>query len=82
MRDLGSLDEVLPEQVPDGIRGPVATVAAATLRRKGDTVSHFATLRTMRENLASMGHSPSEDNFYAVVIGSLPLSYDPYVSLP
>jgi hypothetical protein len=34
----------------------------------------------MREDLASMGHSPSEDDFYAIVIGSLPPSYDPYVS--
>jgi hypothetical protein len=47
---------------------------------KGDIRSHFDTLRTMREDLASMGHSPSEDDFYAIVIGSLPPSYDPYIS--
>ena len=47
---------------------------------KGDIRSHFDTLRMMREDLASMGHSPSEDDFYAIVIGSLPPSYDPYVS--
>jgi len=34
----------------------------------------------MREDLASMGHSPSEDDFYTIVIGSLPPSYDPYIS--
>jgi hypothetical protein len=34
----------------------------------------------MREDLASMGRSPVEDDFYAIVIGSLPPSYDPYVS--
>ena len=47
---------------------------------KGDVQSHFDTLRLMREDLASMGHSPCEDDFYAIVIGSLPPSYDPYVS--
>ena len=25
-------------------------------------------------------HCPSEDDFYAIVIGSLPPSYDPYIS--
>jgi hypothetical protein len=47
---------------------------------KGDIRLHFDTLRLMREDLASMGHSPSEDDFYAIVIGSLPPSYDPYIS--
>ena len=47
---------------------------------KGDVRSHFATLRMMREDLASMGHSPSEDDFYAIVIGSLPPSYNPFIS--
>jgi hypothetical protein len=41
---------------------------------KGDVRSHFATLRTMREDLASMGHPPTEDDFYAIVIGSSLLS--------
>jgi len=47
---------------------------------KGDIRSHFATLRTMREDLASMGHAPTEDDFYAIVIGSLPPTYDSYIS--
>ena len=47
---------------------------------KGDVRAHFATLRTMREDLTSMGHPPAEDDFYAIVIGSLPPSYDPFVS--
>ena len=47
---------------------------------KGDIRLHFDTLRLMREDLASMGHAPSEDDFYAILIGSLPPSYDPYVS--
>jgi len=47
---------------------------------RGDIQSHFDTLHLMREDLASMGHSPSEDDFYAILIGSLPPSYDPYIS--
>ncbi|KAF8807113.1 hypothetical protein BYT27DRAFT_7287773 [Phlegmacium glaucopus] len=42
--------------------------------------AHFATLRTMREDLASMGQSLTENNFYAIILGSLPSSYDPYIS--
>jgi hypothetical protein len=34
----------------------------------------------MREDLASMGHPPTEDDFYAIVIGSLPPTYDPFIS--
>jgi Reverse transcriptase (RNA-dependent DNA polymerase)/gag-polypeptide of LTR copia-type/GAG-pre-integrase domain len=47
---------------------------------KGDMVAHFATLRTMREDLAAMGQPLSEDDFYAIILGSLPASYDPYIS--
>ncbi|KAF8805143.1 hypothetical protein BYT27DRAFT_7105320, partial [Phlegmacium glaucopus] len=47
---------------------------------KGDIVAHFATLRTMREDLASMGQSLMENDFYAIILGSLPSSYDPYIS--
>jgi len=47
---------------------------------KGDVRAHFMILRTMREDLAAMGHSPTDDDFYAIVIGSLPPSYDPFIS--
>jgi hypothetical protein len=47
---------------------------------KGSIVDHFATLRTMREDLASMGESLTENDFYAIIMGSLPSSYDPYIS--
>ena len=47
---------------------------------KGDVQSHFAKLRAMREDLAAMGSPPSEDEFYAIILGSLPSSYDPYIS--
>ena len=47
---------------------------------KGDVQTHFGTLQTMHKDLASMGHVPVEHNFYAIVIGSLPPSYDPFIS--
>jgi Reverse transcriptase (RNA-dependent DNA polymerase)/gag-polypeptide of LTR copia-type len=47
---------------------------------KGDITEHFATMRTMREDLASMGETLTENDFYAIIMGSLPSSYDPYLS--
>ena len=47
---------------------------------KDDIVAHFATLRTMREDLAAMGQKLEDTDFYAIVMGSLPTSYDPYIS--
>ena len=47
---------------------------------KGDVRAHFTSLRTMREDLAAMGHAPADDDFYAIIISSLPASYDPYIS--
>ena len=42
---------------------------------------HFAKLRLMREELTSMGHPPDDMEFYAIVMGSLPPSYDHFVSV-
>ena len=47
---------------------------------KGDIIEHLTNLRTMRENLASMGESLSDTDFYAIIMGSLPSSYDHYLS--
>ncbi|RDB21868.1 Retrovirus-related Pol polyprotein from transposon TNT 1-94 [Hypsizygus marmoreus] len=47
---------------------------------KGDVRAHFAKLRTMREDLAAMGHPPSDEDFYAIILGSLPPSFDAYIS--
>jgi hypothetical protein len=47
---------------------------------KGNVVEHFATLRKMREDLASMGEALTENDFYAIIMGSLPSSYDSYLS--
>ena len=43
---------------------------------KGDVGEHFATMCTMREDLASMGESLTENDFYAIIMGSLPTSYN------
>ncbi|KAJ7261625.1 hypothetical protein C8J57DRAFT_1514140 [Mycena rebaudengoi] len=34
----------------------------------------------MREDLAAMGQPRAEDDFYAIILGSLPSSCDPYIS--
>ncbi|KAG6838393.1 hypothetical protein H0H87_003170, partial [Tephrocybe sp. NHM501043] len=34
----------------------------------------------MCKDLSAMGHAPSDDDFYAIILGSLPPSYDPYIS--
>ena len=47
---------------------------------KDDIITHFATLRTMREDLAAMGQKLEDMDFYSIVMGSLPSSYDPYIS--
>lgn len=47
---------------------------------KDDLRAHFDELCTMRENLASMGHPPTDEEFYSIILGSLPDSYDTYVS--
>ena len=43
-------------------------------------LGHFTKLCTMQEELASMGQLLSENNFYAIILGSLPSSYEPYIS--
>ena len=47
---------------------------------KGDVQAHLSKLRTMREDLASMGHPPNDEEMYAIVLGSLPPSYKIYIS--
>jgi len=60
-------------------------VVAIDLRRKlqetrctekGDLRAHFDKLRLLREQLAALGQSISDDDFAAIVISSLPNSYD------
>ena len=42
--------------------------------------AHFAKLRTMWKDLATMGHSPGDDEFYMIILGSLPYSFKPFIS--
>ena len=47
---------------------------------KGNVRAHFAIMRTMREDLSSMGHCPTDDDFYAILLGSLSSGYEPFIS--
>ena len=47
---------------------------------KGDVREHFSKLRLMREDLASIGHPPGEDELYAIILGSLTYSFEPFIS--
>lgn len=47
---------------------------------KADVRAHFAKLRTMYEDLAAMGHTPEDDDFYAIILGSMPTSFETYIS--
>jgi hypothetical protein len=46
----------------------------------GNIRTHFDNIRTMREELASLGMTLSEPDFSAIVLGSLPKSYDQFLS--
>ena len=46
----------------------------------GNLRTHFDTMRTMREELAALGHTISNTDFTAILLGSLPKSYDSYLS--
>jgi hypothetical protein len=41
---------------------------------------HFNTIQTMQEELASLGTSLGEQDFSAIILGSLPRSYDQFIS--
>ncbi|KAF7371930.1 CCHC-type domain-containing protein [Mycena venus] len=46
----------------------------------GDVKAHLDKLRTIRADLIAMGADPGDDNFIAIVLGSLPMSYKTYLS--
>ena len=46
----------------------------------GNIHTHFDNIQTMREELASLGTNISEQNFSATILGSLPKSYDQFIS--
>ena len=47
---------------------------------KEDVQAHFAKLWKMWEDLAAMGHPSGEDEFYAIILESLPISFEPFIS--
>ncbi|KIJ08559.1 hypothetical protein PAXINDRAFT_40967, partial [Paxillus involutus ATCC 200175] len=48
---------------------------ALRCNEKGNVREHFDKLRTLREQLASMGQAPTDESFTVIIIGSLPTSY-------
>jgi hypothetical protein len=48
--------------------------------KNGNVRTHFDNIRTMREELASLGTSLSEQDFSAIILGSLPKFYDQFIS--
>jgi gag-polypeptide of LTR copia-type len=46
----------------------------------GNIRAHFDTIRTMREELASLGTTLDEQDFSAIILGSLPKNYDQFLS--
>lgn len=46
----------------------------------GNIRTHFDTLRNTREELASLGEAIPDRDFAAIILGSLPKSYDAYLS--
>lgn len=42
--------------------------------------THLEKLQTLRTDLIGMGANPGDKNFTAIILGSLPPSYDPYLS--
>jgi len=47
---------------------------------KTNVREHFDKMRTIREQLSSLGQAPTDESFAAIILGSLPASYDPHVS--
>ena len=47
---------------------------------KGDVCAHFDKMITLREELASLGHSVSSDDFCAMLLSSVPMSHESTIS--
>jgi hypothetical protein len=46
---------------------------------QGDVRAHLVKLQIMREDLASMGGSISDEDFTSIILGSIPQSYNTYI---
>ncbi|KAF7333873.1 Retrovirus-related Pol polyprotein from transposon TNT 1-94 [Mycena venus] len=47
----------------------------------GNVRTHLEKLQILRTDLIGMGTDPGDENFTAIILGSLPPSYDPYLGL-
>ncbi|KAG2335542.1 hypothetical protein BDR05DRAFT_859617, partial [Suillus weaverae] len=47
---------------------------------KGNMREHFDKLRMIREQLSSLSYAPTDESFTAIIMSSLPASYDPHLS--
>ena len=47
---------------------------------KGDVRAHFDKMITLHKELASLGHSVSSDDFCAMLLSSVPMSYESTIS--
>jgi hypothetical protein len=45
-----------------------------------DVKEHLTKLQKYREDLTAMGARPSDEDFIAIIMGSLPVSFDPYIA--
>jgi gag-polypeptide of LTR copia-type len=50
------------------------------LDNQGNVHAHFETMRTLREDLASLGKAITDNDFATMLLGSLPKGYDTYLS--
>ena len=79
MRDLGWARGQFPEEIPDGICGFTMTSSAGEMCWERGMYG-LIKLKTMQEDLASMGHSLSNDDMYAIALSLWPPSYNSYIS--
>ncbi|KAG7443513.1 uncharacterized protein BT62DRAFT_850113, partial [Guyanagaster necrorhizus] len=50
------------------------------LPENGDIKAHLTKLKSLRQDLTAIGAHPGDENFAAMLLGSLPSSYDPYLA--
>src|ERR1700683_2285962 len=48
--------------------------------KTGDVQAHLIKLQTMCEDLASMGRSINDEDFTSIILRSIPLAYDTFIS--
>ncbi len=49
--------------------------------KNGDVEAHLLIFKALRKELTTMSADPGDDNFIAILLGSLPALYDPYLAV-